>query len=63
VGKVVFSEYFGIALVINIPLMLRTHTSLTYQRRYMTLAPDSRVTTQKSDDIIYTAAKACDHAD
>jgi hypothetical protein len=60
VGKVVFSEYFGFVLVSNIPLLLHTHISLTYQRRYMILESDSRVTTQKSDDIIYAAAKACD---
>lgn len=61
VGKVVFSKYFGFVLVSTIPLSLHTHISLTYQRRYMILASDSRVTTQKSD-IIYTAAKACDQA-
>jgi hypothetical protein len=61
VGKVVFSEYFGFSLVSTIPLLLHTHTSFTYQSRYMNLASDSRVTTQKSD-IIYTTAKACDQA-
>jgi len=63
VGKVVFSEYLGLAVVSIIPLLLHTHISLTYERRYMIFASDSRVTTEKSDDIIYTAAKARDHAD
>jgi hypothetical protein len=61
VGQVVFSEYFGFAPISNDPLLFHTHSSLNYQRRYMILAYDSRVTTQKSEDIIYTAAKACDH--
>jgi hypothetical protein len=48
-GMVVFSEYFGFAPVIIIPLLLPIHISLTYQRCYMILASDSRVTTQKSE--------------
>jgi len=50
----IFSEYFRFAIVSTIPLLLHTNISLTYQRRYMILTSDSRVTTQKSDDIIYT---------
>jgi len=63
VGKMVFSDYVGCALGSIMPILLHTHISLTYQRRYMIFASDSRVTTQKSDDFIYTAAKARDHAD